>query len=306
MSKPSSFQVWVSAARLRTLPLSIAGIITGNALALETKAFSWVLFAGALLTAIAYQILSNFANDYGDGVKGTDNENRIGPKRILQQKLISPKQLYNAIIITALVAFALSVALVYTAFGIENLKWMGLFLALSAAAIWAAYHYTVGESAYGYYALGDVFVFLFFGFVAVGGAYFLQTQKLTVEVVYWAIAIGGLSVGVLNLNNMRDTENDVQSNKKTIANTLGFNKSRMYHYFLLLISHVSLVFSILIHDDFAGMDTLPLVIVIPLGMQSFGISKVSNPRDYDSYLKPLALSTFMLSLLLLISKGLAA
>ena len=305
MPKPSTIQIWLSAARLRTLPLSIAGIITGNALALETNAFSWILFAGALLTAIAYQILSNFANDYGDGVKGTDNENRIGPKRVMQQKLIEPKVLYNAIIITAIVAFVLSVVLVYEAFGMENLKWIGLFLALSAAAIWAAYNYTVGESAYGYFALGDIFVFLFFGFVAVGGAYFLQTQELTIEVVYWAIAMGGLSVGVLNLNNMRDTENDIQSNKKTIANTLGPSKSRIYQYLLLFISVVSLVISILISGDFTGLEALPIVIVIPLVIQSLGISKVSNPKDYDTYLKPLALSTFALSLLLLMSKWLA-
>ena len=305
MPKPSTIQIWLSAARLRTLPLSIAGIITGNALALETNAFSWILFAGGLLTAIAYQILSNFANDYGDGVKGTDNENRIGPKRVMQQKLIEPKVLYNAIIITAIVAFVLSVVLVYEAFGMENLKWIGLFLALSAAAIWAAYNYTVGESAYGYFALGDIFVFLFFGFVAVGGAYFLQTQELTIEVVYWAIAMGGLSVGVLNLNNMRDTENDIQSNKKTIANTLGPSKSRIYQYLLLFISVVSLVISILISGDFTGLEALPIVIVIPLVIQSLGISKVSNPKDYDTYLKPLALSTFALSLLLLMSKLLA-
>ena len=305
MPKPSTIQIWLSAARLRTLPLSIAGIITGNALALETNAFSWMLFAGALLTAIAYQILSNFANDYGDGVKGTDNENRIGPKRVMQQKLIEPKVLYNAIIITAIVAFVLSVVLVYEAFGMENLKWIGLFLALSAAAIWAAYNYTVGESAYGYFALGDIFVFLFFGFVAVGGAYFLQTQELTIEVVYWSIAMGGLSVGVLNLNNMRDTENDIQSNKKTIANTLGPSKSRIYQYLLLFISVVSLVISILISGDFTGLEAMPIVIVIPLVIQSLGISKVSNPKDYDTYLKPLALSTFALSLLLLMSKWLA-
>lgn len=264
-----------------------------------------MLFAGALLTAIAYQILSNFSNDYGDGVKGTDNENRIGPKRVMQQKLIQPRVLYNAIIITAIVAFVLSVVLVYAAFGMENLKWIGLFLALSAAAIWAAYNYTVGESAYGYFALGDIFVFLFFGFVAVGGAYFLQTQELTIEVVYWAIAMGGLSVGVLNLNNMRDTENDIQSNKKTIANTLGPSKSRIYQYFLLFISVVSLVISILVYGDFTGLEALPIVIIIPLVIQSLGISKVSNPKDYDTYLKPLALSTFALSLLLLMSKWLA-
>ena len=305
MPKSTTVQIWLSAARLRTLPLSIAGIITGNALALETYAFSWMLFAGALLTAIAYQILSNFANDYGDGVKGTDNENRIGPKRVMQQKLIEPKVLYNAIIITAIVAFVLSVVLVYEAFGMENLKWIGLFLALSAAAIWAAYNYTVGESAYGYFALGDIFVFLFFGFVAVGGAYFLQTQELTIEAVYWSIAMGGLSVGVLNLNNMRDTENDIQSNKKTIANTLGPSKSRIYQYLLLFISVVSLVISILISGDFTGLEAMPIVIVIPLVIQSLGISKVSNPKDYDTYLKPLALSTFALSLLLLMSKWLA-
>ncbi len=128
MSQASKLKIWLAAARLRTLPLSVAGIITGNALALQQVDFSWLVFIGALMTAISYQVLSNFANDYGDGVKGTDNAHRVGPQRILQQKLLTAPSLFRGIIITAISSFILSLGLIYFSFGIENLKWMGLFL----------------------------------------------------------------------------------------------------------------------------------------------------------------------------------
>ncbi len=135
MTQASKLKIWFAAARLRTLPLSVAGIITGNALALQQVDFSWSVFVGALMTAISYQVLSNFANDYGDGVKGTDNAHRVGPKRILQQKLLTAPSLFRGIIITAIFSFILSLGLIYIAFGIENLKWMGLFLFFSLGAI---------------------------------------------------------------------------------------------------------------------------------------------------------------------------
>ena len=305
MSHPSKLTIWITAARLRTLPLSIAGIVTGNALALNQPNFSWSLFIGALLTAIMYQILSNFANDYGDGVKGTDNQERLGPKRVLQQRLLSASDLYRGIVFTAILSFLFSLVLIYNAFGKENLQWMGLFIVLSLAAIWAAYNYTVGEKAYGYYALGDLFVFLFFGGIAVGGAYFLQTQSLTEEVILYMLAMGGLSVGVLNLNNMRDRENDQYSNKNTIATLLGFEKSRNYQYALVIGSILAIGVAIAANTHLNINSFLPLLICIPLLFQLRALGRITHPKSYDRYLKPLALSTFGLSVLVFISKWLA-
>ena len=303
MSQPSKLSIWITAARLRTLPLSIAGIITGNALALNQPNFSWSLFIGALLTAILYQILSNFANDYGDGVKGTDNQERLGPKRVLQQRLLSASALYRGIVITAILSFLFSLVLIYSAFGKENLKWMGLFIILSLVAIWAAYNYTVGEKAYGYYALGDLFVFLSLGEL-LWEELILQTQSLTEEVVLYMMALGGLSVGVLNLNNMRDRENDQHSNKNTIATFLGFEKSRNYQYVLVLGSILAIGVAIASNTRLKINSFLPLLICIPLLLQLRALGRITHPKSYDRYLKPLALSTFALSVLVFISKWL--
>ena len=170
----TQFSVWLAAARLRTLPLSVAGIITGNAIAFKGESFSSAIFILSLLTAIAFQIISNFANDYGDGIKGTDNANRLGPGRTLQQGLLSVKALKKGIVIAALISILFAVGLIYAALGGEQLLVSLIFIALAAAAVWAAIKYTVGQAAYGYRGLGDLFVFIFFGWVSVMGAYYLH------------------------------------------------------------------------------------------------------------------------------------
>ena len=160
---------WVHAARLRTLPLSVSGVLVGTALANFYGKSNNSIFILALLTAIGFQITSNFANDYGDGVKGTDNEERIGPKRALQSGLLSRKVLKKGIIFSIVINIILVLAVVYFSFGLENIEYILLFMALGAFCIWAAIKYTVGSSAYGYKGLGDVFVFVFFGLLAVLG-----------------------------------------------------------------------------------------------------------------------------------------
>ena len=217
-------QTWLKAARLRTLPLSLSGIIVGNGLAFASGKFSWVIFVFALATTIAFQVLSNFANDYGDGIKGTDNVNRIGPPRVLQQGLLSRKELKKGIQICTAVALILTVSLVFISFGTSELKYTLIFILLGIFSIVAAIKYTIGSNAYGYRAMGDLFVFIFFGGVSVLGSYFLQTQTLDATLVLPASAIGLLSVGVLNLNNMRDIDTDKQSNKITMALLLGAKK----------------------------------------------------------------------------------
>ena len=189
--------VWLAAARLRTLPLSVSGILVGNGLAWLEGSFSWSVFILALLTTIAFQVLSNFANDYGDGIKGTDNDQRLGPKRVLQQGLLTRAALKRGIQLTAVISMLFALTLIYLAFGSADWGQALFFIALGVASIIAAIKYTVGDSAYGYYALGDVFVFLFFGGVSVLGSYYLQTKTFDVVLILPAATIGLLSTCLL-------------------------------------------------------------------------------------------------------------
>lgn len=301
MSKPSLLLVWVAAARLRTLPLSIAGIVLGNAVAINTTDFSWSIFVGTLLTAVAFQILSNFANDYGDGIKGTDNDNRIGPKRVLQQNLLTPKTLFQGIVVVGILGLLLAITTINFAFNGKELTSGLVFLGLALAAIVAAYKYTAGKGAYGYHALGDLFVFLFFGLLAVYGSYYLQTKQFDPTVWWFAVAIGTLSVGVLNLNNMRDIQNDTAMGKKTVAAALGLQGAKNYHTVLILVGIASMVFGLVpIANNM--WDYLPLILTIPLLLQLISVRKTNHYNDFDKRLKPLALTTFGLSVILFITQ----
>lgn len=291
---------WLNAARLRTLPLSVSGVLVGTALANYYGKSDFSIFMLAIFTTIGFQVTSNFANDYGDGVRGTDNEDRIGPKRALQSGILTREQLKHGIIISIGIDIILVVALVYFAFGIKNIFYPILFLILGAASIWAAISYTVGKSAYGYKGLGDVFVFLFFGLLAVMGSMFLYTKFLTTLAALPAIAIGLLSVGVLNLNNLRDHDSDKKVGKNTFVVLIGFVMGKIYHYVLLLLAFLSiLVFTAL---SFKGWLTiLPLFAFIPVFSHLKRIYNIDKPYLIDPELKKLALSTFLLALLIYIS-----
>ncbi len=297
---------WIEAARLRTLPLSVSGIIVGSMYALAhptddiltpTEVFNWRLFGFAILTTLGLQILSNFANDYGDGMKGTDNEDRVGPKRAIQSGVITPQAMKRAIIITSALTLLSAMLLIYYAFRDTNL-WFSLFyLVLGILSIISAIRYTVGNTAYGYRGFGDVFVFVFFGLVSTLGVNFLYSKQLDFELVLPAIAIGLLSVGVLNLNNMRDEASDRKSNKNTIVVKIGGAKAKIYHYFLIVIAMVMvLIFAIV--DDFHFDQYLFLLAYIPLTKHLITVYKNQNPKELDPELKKLALSTFALSVLL--------
>ncbi|PIF62711.1 1,4-dihydroxy-2-naphthoate octaprenyltransferase [Flavobacterium sp. 11] len=297
---------WIEAARLRTLPLSVSGIIVGSMYALAhptddiltpTEVFNWRLFGFAILTTLGLQILSNFANDYGDGMKGTDNEDRVGPKRAIQSGVITPQAMKRAIIITSALTLLSAMLLIYYAFRDTNL-WFSLFyLVLGILSIISAIRYTVGNTAYGYRGFGDVFVFVFFGLVSTLGVNFLYSKQLDFELVLPAIAIGLLSVGVLNLNNMRDEASDRKSNKNTIVVKIGGAKAKIYHYFLIATAMVMvLIFAIV--DDFHFDQYLFLLAYIPLTKHLITVYKNQNPKELDPELKKLALSTFALSVLL--------
>ncbi len=286
------FKDYIQAARLRTLPLSVSGIILGSFLAYAYGFFDWKIFVLAMFTTIGFQVLSNFANDYGDGMKGTDNEDRVGPKRALQSGAISPKQMLNAIKITGVITLLLALLLIYVSFGKENFGYSVLFFFLGIASIVAAIKYTMGKNAYGYSSLGDVFVFIFFGLLSVYGSYFLYTKHLDYMVFLPAISIGLLSVGVLNLNNMRDRESDTKSNKNTLVVKIGGASAKKYHYFLLIVAFISAILYVTEPKQF-----LFVIAFIPIFIHLRTVYKNKNPKDLDPELKKLALSTFLFAIL---------
>ena len=297
---------WIQAARLRTLPLSVSGIIVGSMYALAyptdnvltpTEVFNWRIFGYAILTTLGLQILSNFANDYGDGMKGTDNEDRIGPKRAIQSGVISPQAMKRAIIITSVLTLISAMLLIYYAFRYTNLSYSLFYLVLGILAIASAIRYTVGDTAYGYRGFGDAFVFVFFGLVSTLGVNFLYSKQLDFDLFLPATAIGFLSVGVLNLNNMRDEASDRKSNKNTIVVKIGAAKAKKYHYFLIVSAMILAVIFALIHD-FRFDQYLFLLAYIPLTKHLITVYKNQEPRALDPELKKIALSTFALSVLL--------
>ncbi|MDD2986962.1 1,4-dihydroxy-2-naphthoate octaprenyltransferase [Flavobacterium sp.] len=297
---------WIEAARLRTLPLSVSGILVGSFYALAsptenvltpTQVFSWKIFGLLLLTTLGLQVLSNFANDYGDGVKGTDNEDRIGPKRALQSGVISPQAMKKAIVITAFLTFLSAVLLIYTAFHFTYFYYSLFFLVLGIIAITSAIRYTVGTGAYGYRGYGDIFVFVFFGLVSTYGSYFMFAKVFDVSLLLPAIAIGFLSVGVLNLNNMRDEDSDRKVGKNTLVVKMGGAKAKQYHYFLVITAMVLLLIFGFV-QNFAIDQFLYLIVFLPLTSHLLRVKRATNPADLDPELKRLAISTFLVSLLL--------
>ncbi|QNJ99161.1 1,4-dihydroxy-2-naphthoate octaprenyltransferase [Constantimarinum furrinae] len=289
-------RAWISAARLRTLPLSVSGILVGSAAAMDAGAFRLSVFILALLTTLGFQILSNFANDYGDGVKGTDNADRVGPARAMQSGLLKAKELKRGMIVTTAFTLLIASMLIFDAFGNENFILSLIFFNLGIAAIIAAITYTVGKKAYGYRALGDVFVFVFFGIIGVVGCYFLFTQSFGTWVILLAVTIGLLSAAVLNLNNMRDRIPDAKVNKNTLAVVLGEKTSKLYHALLIGVAFISaFIYLFLKTENWIGF--IPLVAFVPLFLNIVKVFKNKAPALLDPELKKVALSTFLFALL---------
>ena len=285
-----TFTTWIRAARLRTIPLSISGILVGSAAALLKNEFNISLFTLAILTTVCYQLLSNFANDYGDGIKGIDNDERLGPKRILQSELISIDELRQGIFIISCVAIILTILLVYSAFGLS--KTALTFLGLGLFAILAAIRYTVGSNAYGYMGFGDLFVFLFFGCVSVLGSHYLYTFEFDFSLIFPAISIGLLSVGVLNINNMRDRVNDKNCGKITIAVRLGAEKAAVYQLGLVGFPVILTVIYGLIYHAIAFV-VMSLIMLIPISLHISVVFQKQNEKNLDPELKKIALLTFL-------------
>jgi len=286
---------YFKAARLRTLPLSVSGIILGSFLAASQQVFDVKIAVLAILTTIGFQVLSNFANDYGDGVKGTDN-NRTGEQRLVASGVITPRKMKKAMIITAMITFIMALLLIYVSFGKENFGYSLLFLTLGIISIIAAIKYTVGKTAYGYSGFGDLFVFIFFGLLSVVGSYFLYTKHLNFTIFLPAFSVGLLSTAVLNLNNMRDIKNDKKAQKNTLVVKMGLKKAKRYHISLLIFSLLFALAYVVVNDK-KTFQFIFLIAFIPLLKHLFFVLKTSDEKQFDGELKKVALSTFLFAIL---------
>lgn len=298
------FKSWLKAARLRTLPLALSSIFLGIFLAAFRGNLNMVISSLCISTALFLQILSNFANDYGDARKGTDNENRVGPKRTVQSGEISASQMLKAMFITSLISCISGLFLVIL--GTEGIAWWKtfLFLALGLSCVLAAIKYTVGNSAYGYYGFGDLFVFIFFGLTGVVGTYFLQSKELFAGAWLMGASVGCFSVGVLNLNNIRDIENDRYSGKMTLPVRMGAKKAKIYHALLIAGGFLFALCFVLMY--FTSFWMLLGFVSLPLFLKD--IKEIFQTKEaclLDPYLKKLSISTlffvFLFGLGLLLS-----
>jgi len=291
-------KTWLSAFRLRTLPLAFSCIIMGSGLAYAADQFNLTVFVLALVTTLFLQILSNLANDYGDFVKGTDNDERVGPDRTLQSGLITKSEMINAMWIIAILCSVFGVWLIYEGTIGLDLKKAGLFAILGLTAMGAAIKYTMGKNPYGYAGLGDIFVFLFFGWLGVIGSYFLHTHSFHWELLLPASTIGLFTTAVLNINNMRDHEADAKSGKNTLVVRIGIEKAKVYHQSLIfggLLLTIAFVFPSTNSLHYLFIVTAPLFIWF---VQS--IKSRSDFQDFDPFLKKQAIATFLFSILFVV------
>ncbi len=287
----SSLESWLKASRLRTLPLALSSILMGSFLAIQQNNYQWVVIILAVVTTTLLQVLSNFSNDYGDSMRGTDNDQRLGPVRTVQGGEISPKQMRMGMLLLVILTLLSGIWLIYESFGNHWIKEI-VFLAFGLMAIVASVKYTVGKKSYGYAGFGDIFVFVFFGLLAVAGTYYLNTLSFSWSVLLPAATLGFFSTAVLNLNNMRDMENDLQSGKKTVAGRIGYKAALRYQVLLIvtgfLATFVYILFTFQSYWEFLFLITLPLFIA-----NLTGIYKVNNQKQLDPYLKKTALGTLL-------------
>lgn len=307
-------KAWIQAARLRTLPLALSGIGLGAAYAYFLGLFHAEILGWALLTATLLQVLSNFANDYGDFKKGTDKGRE---DRALSSGSLSATSMKRALYLMGLLALAAGLVLLYRSqqLGLIETHHLVMLLCLGLLAIAAAVLYTVGPSAYGYKGLGDVFVFVFFGLVPVlgtillmgGDPYLPYPPRYITPSLLPALAMGFLSVAVLNVNNYRDLDSDSAAGKRTMAVRLGAAKTLHYQRILLVLAWISLAYSF--HEqmrEFFGLEALgsgesALVfgLFVPIALllaQHFSAMKRMMPGDREGLnpqLKKLALTTLL-------------
>ena len=284
---------WIKAFRLRTLPLAISGWMVGLSIAANASELDLTVAGLTLLTAVLLQILSNLANDYGDASSGVD-AHRTGEARMVSSGKITAAAMKRAMIIFSVLAFLSGSYLLYSAFP-EDWVTALIFLGIGLIGIVAAIKYTVGKNPYGYAGFGDVFVFVFFGIVLVFGTYYLQTQTLSWEVLLPASSLGLFSVGVLNVNNIRDIESDKASGKYSIPVRLGRERAVIYHIILLIFGILaSLTYTVL---NFTNWLQFLFIVVVVLLIKNIKAVKSKPSAELDPYLKQMAISTLLFSIL---------
>jgi len=290
----SNVRSWITAFRLRTLPLAFSGWIVGIAIVYTIKEVNWESAVLTLFTAFLLQILSNLANDYGDAVSGVDSEKRDGPDRMVQSGRISKEAMGKAVLLFAFLSLLAGSFLLYITFPSDFYTAL-VFLLLGLIAIAASIKYTVGENPYGYAGFGDLFVFVFFGPVLIFGTYYLQSQTLDWLVLLPASSIGLLSIGVLNVNNIRDIESDKESGKNSIPVRIGRKKAVLYHTVLL----TGAILLALVYTSQSYLDLFQLIFLIALLPLVKNIRAVAtkSSKELDPYLKQMAISTLLFSLL---------
>lgn len=286
-------EAWLHAVRLRTLPLALASIFAGSFLAYWRAAFRWEVLLLASLTTIFLQILSNLSNDYGDTVHGADSDARQGPVRAVQSGLITLPEMKRAMFLFGGLSLVAGLLLIYVS--LQDWRLFLGFLGLGLAAIWAAIRYTSGNNPYGYAGLGDISVFLFFGLVGVCGTFFLHSLSADPLSLLIAVSLGCFSTAVLNINNIRDIESDLLAGKKSIPVRIGKTKALYYHWTLIVLAYACLfVFSWLSMQPYALLASLILPWMLSIGK---GIQQAENAAATDPFLKKMALSTLLWTLL---------
>lgn len=289
----SKTKIWIQAARLRTLPLAFASIILGSMIAAFYGNYQISAIVLALLTTLFLQVLSNFANDYGDTINGADHKDREGPSRAVQTGLISLSQMRNAMILFSVLSFISGLMLIHISFSFLGTSYI-VFVLLLLLCVYASITYTSGKNPYGYMALGDISVFLFFGVFGVALNAYLHLNHWHGMILLPAAAIGLLSTGVLNLNNMRDVISDKQAGKNTIAIILGFQQSKNYHYTLVILPFVLVTIFVISEITDLSIFNFIYFICLPIVIkQIITIKNIKYVQHYDPLLKTLALTTLL-------------
>lgn len=298
----SKSKAWIGAFRLRTLPLSVSGIILGSFIAKLNGFWDTPIFVLAMSTTLLFQIVSNLANDLGDSLKGADNQHRVGPTRAVQSGEISKNQMKIAVILFALLSLISAGFLIF--YGTQNLstKILIFYAVLAVLCVLAAITYTIGKKAYGYHGFGDFFVFIFFGFVSVLGVYTFYSKSFDWINILPACTVGFLSVAVLNLNNMRDRVNDARSGKNTLVVKIGANWAKLYHAFLILGGIITLiVFTVKLknlHNEYIFLTLIPCILLF---IHLRKVMDTKDPKEFDPELKKVALSTFAISIFFMLA-----
>ncbi len=306
----SRLSTWLQAFRLRTLPLAFGCVFLGTFQPDHLDLISFDVFVLALLTTLCLQILSNLANDYGDYKKGTDNVDRVGPKRSLQSGAIGVKAMRNMLLAFVFLSFVSGISLIYFALGFKSGIVPLFFVVLGLLSIWAAIKYTVGKKAYGYFGFGEVFVILFFGLAGVGGNYYLQTNTVNLGIVSLGISYGLLAAAVLNINNIRDIENDRNHNKNTLAVFLGAEKAATMQLLFIAGAFLFQAFYLSFLGSFP-QNLLILVGFVPIAFNTLNVWNYKNlPDKLNPLLKGLSVSiffnvVFMLVMLILLRTSVA-